>query len=298
MDGVQPPTSRVAEGPPRASTDGRPHHDGGPPSAIGSHTAAPPQRAGRIRRSARTAALPWWTPVLGRDDQGCGGSEPRHGAQTRKNGHDESPVAQHNVWMQIARRIATGVHAAARLCELSPSALRWELEAPPTRDLVRAVVEGDDVGTDSVADRLWELLTTEPRRAMDRVQAARRTLLESDGPDLGQSASVALGALGVHACGASFFDGASAHASNEFFDLYDTPPPATWLEVLPSDSARAGFGIPDGSLLVFWVPERLRAPVHEAIHVNPVEALAWLADIAPDLDAAIARHRQATEESD
>ena len=74
----------------------------------------------------------------------------------------------------------------------------------------------------------------------------------------------------------NLMDGAASAVSNGFFDEFNLPPIATWvdLRLLGPNQEKA---------LLCWVPELHIPNAQAGIDVNPEECMGWARELAPDL---------------
>lgn len=74
----------------------------------------------------------------------------------------------------------------------------------------------------------------------------------------------------------NLMDGAASGASNRFFDEFNLPPIATWVDL-------RWVGPDKEAALLCWVPEIHVPNAQAGIDVNPEECMGWAREVAPDL---------------
>jgi|GEM_PF-1914207 len=109
------------------------------------------------------------------------------------------------------------------------------------------------------------------------VVSRRRASLQERGGWIDGAQPVALpGRLLVYGPDYSLFDGLTESLTDGFFDVYDCPPWATWVQAKRELMRESE---PDGPFLVAWVPPALTDTVADAARGEAGDSLDWLDEL-------------------
>lgn len=121
----------------------------------------------------------------------------------------------------------------------------------------------------------WISNATFTHSVMDTLIQQRKDLLRLRSSCIDPERRSSEGKLLLSAPQAGFLDGAMAAASNDFIDIFDSPPCDTWIDIVQDPSALDFYD----AYIVSWVPEAALMLVEQSIRVSFVKNLAWAVDV-------------------
>lgn len=131
-----------------------------------------------------------------------------------------------------------------------------------------------------------ELVATPSDSTLEDIEVTLEKLHEHRVADLSVTNRELLGALTgkllLLLVDMNLADGTASTVSDGFYDEFNLPPVATWVDLVTVGEAK-DIG------LICWIPEEYVARAQEGIDVNPEECIGWAAELAPDLHRDLAK---------